>query len=55
MNVTARPIHIAIIILYLPGTAGVGVWFASRNKTTEEYFVGCRSIPPGYDSEKRSA
>ena len=45
MNVTARPLDIGIIILYLLGTAGVGVWFARRNKTTEEYFLGDRSFP----------
>jgi SSS family solute:Na+ symporter len=45
MNVTARPLDIAIIVLYLLGTAGVGVWFSRRNKTTEEYFLGGRSFP----------
>lgn len=45
MNVTARPLDIAIIVLYLLGTAAVGVWFARRNKTTEDYFLGDRSIP----------
>ncbi|MBM82107.1 MAG: sodium:solute symporter [Planctomycetaceae bacterium] len=44
MNVTARPLDIVIIVLYLLGTVGLGVWFARRNKTTEEYFLGGRSF-----------
>ena len=45
MNLSARPIDIAVIILYLLGMAGLGLWFARRNKTTEEYFLGGRSFP----------
>ncbi|MCC6682051.1 MAG: sodium/solute symporter [Phycisphaeraceae bacterium] len=32
-----------IIIVYLLGMAGIGVYFAKRNKSTEEYFAGGRS------------
>ena len=45
MNLVARPVDIAVIILYLLGMAGLGLWFARRNKTTEEYFLGGRSFP----------
>ena len=45
MNVTARPIDIAVIILYLLGMAGLGLWFSKRNTTTEQYFLGDRSFP----------
>lgn len=33
------------ILLFLASMAGVGVFFAKRNKSTEEYFLGNRSFP----------
>ena len=45
MDLTARPLDIAVIILYLAGMAGLGIWFAKRNRTTEEYFLGDRAFP----------
>ncbi len=45
MNLSARPLDIAVIILYLLGMAGLGMWFSRRNTTTEEYFLGGRSFP----------
>ncbi|MDF1752162.1 MAG: sodium:solute symporter [Verrucomicrobiales bacterium] len=45
MNLTARPLDIAVIILYLLGMAGLGIWFSRRNTTTEQYFLGGRSFP----------
>ena len=45
VNLSARPLDIAVIILYLLGMAGLGMWFSRRNTTTEEYFLGGRSFP----------
>ena len=45
MNLTARPMDITIIILYLTGMAGLGIWYSRRTRTTEEYFLGDRSFP----------
>ncbi len=45
MNLIARPLDIVVIILYLAGMAGLGLWFSKRNTTTEEYFLGGRSFP----------
>ena len=46
MNVVeARPVDIAVIVVYLLGMAGLGLWFSRRNKTTEQYFLGDRSFP----------
>ena len=42
---TARPLDIAVIVLYLLGMAGLGLRFSKRNKSTEEYFLGGRSFP----------
>ncbi len=36
---------VVAIVAYLAGMAGVGLYFAKRNKSTEEYFVGNRSFP----------
>ena len=33
------------IILFLAGMAGMGLWFARRNTSTEAYFLGNRSFP----------
>jgi SSS family solute:Na+ symporter len=33
------------ILLFMVSMAGVGVYFAKRNKSTEEYFLGNRSFP----------
>jgi solute:Na+ symporter, SSS family len=43
--VEARPLDIAVIVLYLLAMAGLGIWFSRRNKTTEQYFLGDRSFP----------
>jgi hypothetical protein len=40
MNVTARPLDITVIILYLLGTAGVGVWFCQTQQHHERLFPG---------------
>src|ERR1051325_1326777 len=38
-------LDLAIIFGYLIGITLFGVWFAGRQKTTEDYFVGDRSVP----------
>ena len=40
-----RPLDIVTLLLYLAGMAVMGLYFARRNKTTEEYFVGGRNFP----------
>lgn len=40
-----RPLDLVVLILYLLGMIAVGIWFARRNDSTEEYFVGNRSFP----------
>ncbi|MBX3439162.1 MAG: sodium:solute symporter [Planctomycetaceae bacterium] len=42
---TFRMLDVIVIIGYLLGMAGVGLYFARRNNSTEEYFVGNRSFP----------
>ncbi|HTI51109.1 MAG TPA: hypothetical protein VL475_09160, partial [Planctomycetaceae bacterium] len=45
MNSTPlRVLDIAAILIYLAGMAGMGLYFARRNTSTEEYFVGNRSF-----------
>lgn len=44
-SIQARPLDIAVIILYLLGMAGLGIWFSRRNTTTEQYFLGGRAFP----------
>jgi solute:Na+ symporter, SSS family len=38
-------LDILVLLLYLGGTALIGVYFSKKNKSTEEYFVGGRSFP----------
>lgn len=38
-------IDTVVILLYFGAITGVGVYFAKRNKSTEEYFLGNRSFP----------
>lgn len=45
MNLIAHPIDIVVIVLYLMGMVGLGIWFSTRNRTTEDYFLGNRSFP----------
>jgi len=35
----------AVLILYLAGMAGIGVYFSNRQKTTRDYFIANRRIP----------
>jgi SSS family transporter len=38
-------IDLAIILLYLLGVVGAGLYFARRQKTTQRYFTGGREVP----------
>jgi SSS family transporter len=40
-----RPLDLVIIFGYLVGITVFGIWFAGRQETTEDYFVGDRSVP----------
>ncbi len=45
LAVELRTLDAAVIVAYLVGMAGVGLYFARKNDSTEEYFVGNRSFP----------
>lgn len=40
-----RALDVAVIVAYLAALAGIGVYFARGQKTTDSYFVANRSIP----------
>src|ERR687887_1920253 len=40
-----RPLDLFIIFGYLVGITLFGVWFAGKQETTEDYFVGDRTVP----------
>lgn len=43
--VTFRPLDLIVVFLYLTGMLAMGIYFARKNNSTEEYFVGGRSFP----------
>ncbi|MCA9076644.1 MAG: sodium:solute symporter [Planctomycetaceae bacterium] len=43
--VELRTLDAVVLVLYLLGMAAVGLYFARKNDSTEEYFVGNRSFP----------
>ena len=43
MNI--RTTDLVVIIIYMLGTAAIGVYFSKRNNNTEEYFLGGRNFP----------
>jgi len=45
LSLDIRPLDIAAVLVYLAGMAAMGIYFAKRNQSTEEYFVGNRSFP----------
>src|SRR5499426_3942545 len=45
MTSSLRWLDLTVILLYMGGMAGVGLWFARRQTSTETYFVAKRSIP----------
>ncbi len=40
-----RALDLVVILAYMVALVGIGVYFARRQKTTEEYFIAGRSIP----------
>jgi SSS family solute:Na+ symporter len=40
-----RWVDLTVIVVYLGAMVGIGLWFARRQTSTEEYFVAKRSIP----------
>jgi SSS family transporter len=40
-----RALDLVIIFGYLVGITAFGIWFAGRQETTEDYFVGDRNVP----------
>jgi solute:Na+ symporter, SSS family len=40
-----RALDILIILLYISGLVGIGIYFSRRQKTTEDYFIARGSIP----------
>ncbi len=38
-------INVLVIVVYFGGVTAAGIYFARRNKTTEEYFLGNRAFP----------
>jgi SSS family solute:Na+ symporter len=40
-----RALDIFVIAVYIAGLVGIGLYFARRQTTTENYFVAKRSIP----------
>lgn len=45
MRPIMRPADIVVLIIYLVAMAGMGPYFARKNKTAENYFVGRRAFP----------
>ena len=42
---TLRGLDLTVIVLYMGAMAAVGLWFARRQTSTDQYFVAGRSIP----------
>ena len=42
---SVRPLDIIVLTLYFGGITFAGIWFARRNKNTEDYFLGGRNFP----------
>jgi solute:Na+ symporter, SSS family len=40
-----RTADLVVIILYMLGTAGIGLYFARKNNNTDEFFLGGRNFP----------
>ena len=38
-------INYSVLGIYLAGIVGIGIWFARRNRNTDQYFRGGKSIP----------
>src|SRR5262245_50949007 len=44
-NTGLEPLDYAAVALYLLVTFGIAIWFGSRQKDTEDFFVGGRRMP----------
>ncbi len=44
-HATFSTLNYSILIVYLLAMVGIGAWFAGRQKTTEDYFLGGRKMP----------
>lgn len=44
-HATFSPLNYSILIVYLAAMIGVGLWFARRHKTTEDFFLAGRKMP----------
>ena len=44
-NAALHPANIAVFLAYLVGMTGMGVWFARRNHTSDDYFRGGGKLP----------
>lgn len=42
---SVRFLDIVVVIVYFGGVTAAGIWFARRNKSTEDYFLGGRNFP----------
>lgn len=40
-----RPLDLCVLALYIAGLVGIGLRFARRQRTTDDYFIAGRSIP----------
>ena len=40
-----QPLDLAIIVGYLVGITAFGLWFAGRQETTRDYFLGNKTVP----------
>src|SRR5262245_5379667 len=44
MSPQLAPVDVAVVVLYLVGTALLGAWFARRQRSLQTYFVGDRDV-----------
>ena len=44
-NTALHPANIAVFLAYLAGMTGMGVWFARRNRTSDDYFRDGGKLP----------
>lgn len=42
---SVRTIDLVVVLIYFGGVTFAGIWFARRNKDTEDYFLGGRNFP----------
>ena len=44
-NAAFHPANIAVFFAYFAGMVAMGVWFARRNRTSDDYFRGGGKLP----------